>query len=211
MTKNSDPVGMSTTPRLHRILPVFFLAAALIWLVTGCSSRPAAAQRLFAKGDYQRIIEKYPDLEIARRAEAKLAEKLVTDKQYQAVLRQYPQTPAAYEAKLALAQQLFDAGNYVAVIDSFSFLPLAAQAKERMADSLMASGLYDDLLQRYPDSPKAKELKEQRAAQALVDARKLRGQARQQALEEIMRLYSGTSVYKDASELLAQTRKVPKK
>jgi len=200
---------MSTT-RLRRLFPVLVLAAAMIWLVTGCSSRPAAAQRLFVKGDYQRIIEKYPDLEVARRAEAKLAEKLVADKQYAAAIRQYPQTPAAYKAKQALAQQLFDAGNYMAVIDSFPSLPLAAQARERMADSLMASGLFDDLIQRYPDSPKAKEVKEQRAVQALADARKLRGQARQHALEEIMRLYTGTSVYKDASELLAKTRQTPK-
>jgi hypothetical protein len=200
---------MSTT-RFHRLFPVLVLAAATVWLINGCS-RPAAAQRLFGKGEYQRIIEKYPDLEVARRAEAKLAEKLVADKQYADAIRQYPQTPAAYKAKLALAQQLFDAGNYTAVIDSFPSLPLAVQAKERMADSLMASGLYDDLIQRYPDSPKAKEVKEQRAVKALADAKKLRGKARQQALEEIMRLYPGTGTYKDASELLAKSRQAPKK
>jgi hypothetical protein len=187
------------------------VAAALIWLVTGCSSRPAAAQRLFAKGEYQRVLKKYPDLEIARRAEARLAEKLCEDKQYDAVIRQFPQTPAAYKARLALAQQLFDAGRYLAVIDSFPYLPLAAQARERMADSLYGSGRFDDLLMRYPDSPQAKELKEKRAAQALTDAKKLRGQARQQALEEIMRLYSGTGSYKEAAELQAKARQVSKK
>jgi hypothetical protein len=201
---------MSTT-RLNRLIPILVLAAALSWLMSGCSSRPAAAQRLFARGDYQRVIEKYPDLEIARRAEAKLADKLFDDKQYDAVIRQYPQASAAYRAKLAKAQQLFDAGNYFALIDSFSFSPLVAQAKERLADSLFASGHFDELIQRYPDAPKARELKEQRAGQALAGAKKLRGQARQKALEEILQLYSGTAVYKEASELLAQTRKVPKK
>jgi hypothetical protein len=201
---------MSTT-HLRHLLLFLVLAATLSWLISGCSSRPAAAQRLFAKGDYQRVIEKYPDLEIARRAEAKLAEKLFDDKQYEAVIRQYPQTPTAYRAKLALAQQAFDAGNYFAIIDSFPFSPLVAQAKERLADSLYASGLYDDLILRYPDAPKAKELKEQRAQQALTGAKKLRGQARQKALEEILRLYSGTTVYKEASELLARMRKVQQK
>jgi hypothetical protein len=198
-------------PRPFRVIPILILALSLFWLVSGCSSRPAVAQRLFAKGDYQRVIEKYPDLEIARRAEAMLAEKLFEDKQYAAVIRQHPLTPAAFKAKQALAQQLFDAGNYVAVLDSFPSLPLAAQAKERMADSLFGSGRFDDLIMRYPDSPKAKELKEQRAQTALAEAKKKRGEARRQALEEIMRLYSGTGAYKEASELHARIRNAPKK
>jgi hypothetical protein len=205
VTKNPDPVHMAYSP-LRRFLPLLLSVLCLVWLVNGCSSRPAAAQRLFAQGDYQRVIEKYPDLEIARRAEAKLAEKLLEDKRYGDVIRQYPQTPAAYKAKQSLAQQLFDAGNYVAVIDSFSYLPLAAQARERIADSLFASGRFDDLIMRYPDTPQAKELKERRAQKALAEAKKKHGEARRQALEEIMRLYSGTSAYKEAADLHAKTR-----
>lgn len=198
-------------PRSLRLIPILIPALSLFWLVSGCSSRPAAAQRLFARGDYQRVIEKYPDLEIARRAEAKLADKLFEDKQYDQVIRQHPLTPAAFKAKQALAQKLFDAGNYVTVIDSFPSLPLAAQAKERIADSLFASGRFDDLIMRYPDLPKAKELKEQRAKEALAEAKRKRGEARRQALEEIMRQYSGTGAYKEASELHSQIRNAPKK
>jgi hypothetical protein len=186
VTKNPDPVHMAYSPlRLRRFLPLLLSVLCLVWLVNGCSSRPAAAQRLFAQGDYQRVIEEYPDLEIARRAEAKLAEKLLEDKRYGDVIRQYPQTPAAYKAKQSLAQQLFDAGNYVAVIDSFSYLPLAAQARERIADSLFASGRFDDLIMRYPDTPQAKELKERRAQKRHQRLQRGRGSARQDSAANV--------------------------
>jgi hypothetical protein len=200
-----------STQSLYRSIFTVVLLAAFTVLSCGCSSRPAAAQKLFARGDYQKVIDKYPDLEIARRAESKMAEKLLDTKQYYEVIRQYPQTSAAYKAKMALAQQLFDAGKYQAVIDSFAFSPLVAEAKARMADSLILTGQIDELLARYPDSPKAKEIKEQRAQEAFAKAKKLRGDAQRQALEEITRLYNSTSIYKDAMELLSKKQRPPKK
>jgi hypothetical protein len=203
VTKLFDQLNMNTR-HLFRFISVVAIALAL--LVCGCSSRPAAADKLFRKGEFQKVVDKYPDLEIARRAEAKLAEKLLSEKQYESVIRQYPQTPAAYKAKLALAQQIFDAGLYMKLIDEYPFSPLVGQAKERLVDSLLANGQVDELLTRYPDSPKAKEIKEKQALEAFASAKKLRGAAKEKALEEIQQRYSGTSIYKDASEMLAKMR-----
>lgn len=210
MTKRSGMLQMTTRTLYHTIFIAVLLAAFTV-LTAGCSSRPAVAQKLFERGDYQKVIDKYPDLEIARRAEAKMAEKLLDAKQYTEVIRQYPQTSAAYKAKIALAQQLFDAGKYQTVIDSFAFSPLVAEAKARMADSLIQAGQIEELLIRFPDSPKAKEIREQRAQEAFAKAKKLRGEAQRQALEEITRQYNTTSVYKDAMELLSKRPQPPKK
>lgn len=210
MTKRSDLPLMSTRPLYHSIFIAVLLASFAVFSC-GCSSRPAAAQKLFERGEFQKVINKYPDLEIARRAEAKMAEQLLDNKQYKDVLRQYPQTAAAYKAKMALAQTLFDEGNYQAVIDSFAFSPLVSEAKARMADTLIARGQIDELLARFPDVPKAKEIKDQRAVEALAKAKKLRGDAQTKALEEITQKYVGTTVYKEAMELLTKRRQPPKK
>lgn len=183
-------------------LLILFVSLASV----GCGNRPAAAQRLFDKGEYQAVIDKYPELEIARRAKAMLAEKLFEQKDYQGVLKEYADTPAAYKAKQALAQDLFDKGQYRTLIDSFPTSTQATMAKERLADSLFAGGYLDSLIKLYPETPRGKEVKETRAAEDLKQAKKLRGAAQKTALEAFMSKYSGTAAYKEAGEILSKIR-----
>ena len=195
---------------LRRIFGVFLIVAiatAFGAMLGGCESRPAAALKLFEKGEYQQVIDKYPDLEIARRARAKIADSLLKDKKFDQVIREYPDTPASYKAKEGLAQMLFDQGNYQAILDSFPGASVASMAKQRLADTLFAKAEYDLLMQKYPDTPKAQQVKEERAAADLAKAKRLRGTAKEEALSNITRMYAGTAAQKEANELLSEIRR----
>jgi hypothetical protein len=187
------------------------LLLAVSFALISCQSRAQSAQALFDKGEFEKVIEKYPDLEIARRAHAKIADKLLIAKKYSEVLNQYADTPAAYKARMQLAQQVFDAGRYQAVIDSFPQSPLAALAKGKLADSLFTAGALDELIKRFPDSDKGKQVKEERAKTDFDKAKKLRGAAKKAALEAIMTQYSGTEIYKEAGTMLSQIREAEAK
>ena len=196
-----------------RILALFgaaaLLAAAL--LVSGCGSRAATAQKLFEKGDYEQVIEQYPDLEVARRARVKLADKLLQEGKRDVVLRDYSDTRAAHQARLDMADEWLKQGKYQTVLDSFPGTPAATQARAKLADSLYEVGAYDELVTRFGDTPRGTEVKEQQSQKALADAKKLKGDAKMAALEELVRKYSGTSAYKEASALLQELRQAKAK
>lgn len=183
------------------VLFAFALAAA-----SGCTSRPAAAQRLFEKGQYREILERYPDLEIARRAQAKLAEKLLKENKYADILREFPQTPAAYKAREGMAQKLFEEGRFQSVIDSFPNSPQAQAARLKLSDSLFAAGQMNLLIQKFPETPRGKQAREDLSAVELARVKKLKGTEYRQALEQMMRTYAGTAATKEASQLLSKAR-----
>jgi hypothetical protein len=187
-------------------LSLVLLVGTLLFLSTGCTNRAASAQKLFDQGEYQQVINKYPDLEVARRAHAKLAEELLQKKDYSAVLRDYADTPAAFKAKVELAQRLYDEGKYQAVLDSFPQSPVAAAAKEKLSDSLYAAGDYDKLIAWYPETVKAKQVKEDRAKVEFARIKKLPKKDKAQALELFMKQYAGTEEYKDAADMLNKIR-----
>ena len=187
----------------------FILFAAFgsaLLIVSGCQGRAASAAKLFEKGEYETIIAKYPDLEVAQRARVKIADKLLAEKKYDVVLKDYADTRAAYQAKIQLADEAFRAGRYQMVLDSFPGTPAANSAKQKLADSLMATQQYDLLLARYPETPQATQVKEQLSQEDLAKAKKLKGEAKKQALEALMKKYAGTAAYKEASTMLADIR-----
>jgi outer membrane protein assembly factor BamD (BamD/ComL family) len=198
---------------LRTIRITFFATVAAIFLLgsLGCSNRPAAAQKLFDQGEYQQVVDKYPELEIARRAHAKLGELALQQKNYNAVLKDFWDTPAAYQAKMLLAQAMFDQGRYRALLDSFPQSPLAVQAKEKLADSLYALGQLDVVVQMYPESQKAKLIKDERSKESLTKAKKLRGEPKRLALEELVRSYGGTDAAREAGEILSKIRETEAK
>jgi TolA-binding protein len=189
----------------------FLIAPFTLTAILGCASRPQAAQKLFDRGDYQLVIDKYPDLEIARRAHAKLGEKLLEQKEYDKVLRDFRDTPAAYKATQAMAQQLFDQGRYQEVIDNYPFSPVALSARDKIADSLYAQGKFDEIIQRFVETPKGKQVKEERSEKLFAEAKKLRGDKKIKALEEIVNNYSGTKIWTDANAMLAKIREAQNK
>jgi hypothetical protein len=179
-------------------LPI--LVASLL-VCNGCSSREAQAQKMFEKGQYQEVMDKYADLEVGRRARAKVAEQLVTDKKYSEVIAKFGDTPAAFKAKNEIARQLFEAGRYQTVVDSYPASPQAAAAKDKLVDSLIAIAAYDTLFRRFPDVPRATALKDSMANSDLDKAKKLKGKAKEEAFEATMRKWPGTAAYKEASRL----------
>jgi hypothetical protein len=199
-----------TSHPLSRIFALL-LVATLLLATTGCSSRPAAAQRLFDKGEYQKVMDKYPDLEIARRARAKLADQLVAEKKYDVVLRSYADTPAAFRARTELAQKMFDEGRYMALLDSFPTSPLTVTAKERLADSLYAAGRLDSLVRRFSETARGKQVRTEQAAAELVKIKKMKGAEKRKALEDFMRTYSGTEASKEAGQMLSKIREAESK
>jgi hypothetical protein len=193
------------TSRALRIFALgIFLAATLA--TTGCQSRAASAEKLLAQGEYEKVIAKYPDLEVAQRARAKMADKLLQEKKYDVILKQYADTRAAFQAKIGMADQAFKDGKYQMVIDSFPSTPAATSAKAKIADSLYQAGKYDELVARFGDTPQAIQVKEKLAADELDQAKKLRGEAKKLALEQITKKYPGTNSYKEASTMLADIR-----
>jgi len=194
---------------MKRSLAVVVLFAFGIGLTLGfggCQSRPAAALKLFESGQYEKVIERYGDLEIALRARAKIAEQLLAEEKYEEVLQNYSDTPAAYQARQKQAQLLFERGDYQGVVDQYPFSDVARVAKERLADSLFAAGQLDLLLMKYPETPRGTQVKEERAAVELAAAKKLKGAAKKDALAKLSRSYSGTTAAAEASKLLADIR-----
>jgi hypothetical protein len=192
---------------------IIMILAFALGTLTGCSSRAQSAQKLFDRGQYDLVVEKYPDLEIARRAQAKIAEKLLADKKYDEILQKYVETPAAYKARQAQAQELFDQGKYQEFLDKYEKAApgLAAQAKEKLADSLYAAGKFDDIVARFKDTAKGKQIREERAEKQFADAKKLRGDAKRTALEQIVTNYGDTKVFSDANAMLAKIREADQK
>ena len=193
------------TSRALRIFALgIFLTAT--FAMTGCQGRAASAEKLFDKGDYEKVIAKYPDLEVAQRARAKMADKLLLEKKYDVVLSQYADTRAAYQARLNMADQTFKDGKYQMVLDSFPGTPAATSAKAKLADSLYQAGNYDELVARFGDTPQAMQVKEKLATEAFDKAKTLRGDAKRLALEDIAKKYPGTNGFKEASAMLADIR-----
>jgi TolA-binding protein len=199
------------TSRQLKITVLVLGCAALLLGLSGCGGRPASAQKLFDQGEFQKVVDKYPDLEIARRAHAKLGEQALAQKNYSVVLKEFWDTPAAYLAKMQLAQQMFDQGRFRALLDSFPQSPLAPQAKEKLADSLYTIGQMDNIVSWYPDTQKAKLIKDERSKESLTKAKKMRGDAKRAALEDIIRNYGGTDAAREAGEVLSKLRETTSK
>ena len=191
--------------RTSAFFAVCLLATALI-LTSGCQSRASSAQKLYDKGEYEKVMEQYPDLEIARRAHAKLADKYLQEKKYDVVLKEYGDTRAAHQARLEIADQMFKQGKYQTVLDSFPGTPAATSAKEKLADSLYQAGAYDELIARFGETPQGMKVKEQKSIEELAAANKLKGEAKKQAYEALMKKYPGTAAYKEAAAKLAEIR-----
>jgi hypothetical protein len=189
-----------------RYLLAAFLVTLLAMFLIGCASRPQSAQKLYDKGEYQAVIDKYPDLEIARRAHAKLGDELLKTGDFRGVISKFADTPAAYKAQTELAQKMFDQGQYQALIDSFPHSTLVNPAKERLSDAMFQRGALDSIVMLYPDTPHGKEIKNQQANEALSAAKKLRGQARVDALQSFIGRFAGTDAYKEGSELFTKAR-----
>lgn len=191
----------------RRFTVVLSLVAALaLILAIGCGDRESAAQKLFAQGKYQEVIEKYADLQIAVRARAMLAEDLVKQGKYDEVLKNYSDTRAAYQAQQAKAQELINAGNYRGVIEMFPKSEMAKSAESKLAMDLYNQGLFDSLLKAYPETESAKQVKDARASEAFEAAKKLKGEQKIAALEKIMKDYTQSPIYKDAANMLRELR-----
>lgn len=182
-------------------------AFALTTFAVGCGGPEATAQKLLAERKYQEVIQKYPDTQFARRAQALIAEDLIEQGKYQEVLENYPGTRAAYLATQAKAKALFDAKDYQGVIAQFPTSPLANDSKRILADNLYNQGLFDSLIANYPDTDRGKEVKNARAEALFNDAKKMKGTKQIEALELIAKDYNQTPIYKDAASLLGTLRK----
>ncbi len=188
------------------ILSLLLTLAAAFWLA-GCQSPAANAQKLLADRKYSEVIKKYPDTQFARRAQAMMAEELLAAGKYQEVLENYPDTRAAYLAHEEKAKNLFNEKKYAEVMKQFPNSPLATEAERVLSDELYNQGLFDSLMATYPNSPKGQEVKTARAQTDYEAAQKMKGQAQIDALENILRSYTDTPVYKDAANLLREVRK----
>ena len=154
-------------------------------------------------------LNKYPDTQIARRARAMIAENLLEEGKYQEVLEKYPNTRAAFLAHEEEAKNLFNEKKYREVIDKFPNSQLATDAERILAEDLYNQGptMFDSLVATYPNSPKGKEVNEARATEALEAAKKLRGEKKVEALQDIMRKYTQTAAYREAANLMRDVRK----
>jgi TolA-binding protein len=193
----------------RKIIFISLIGLGLV-LLTGCESNDMKAQNMLSQGQYQQVIDQFPDTQYALRAEALLAESLLKDGKLAEVIEKYPNTPAAHTAKLAEAQKLYDSGNYEAVIEKYPHSTLADQSKRIVSDSLYAAGAYDELLEKYGDSEKGKLVTNERAAEAFEKAKKMTGQAKINALEQITQKYRGSDSFKEAASMLRDLR-TPKK
>lgn len=178
----------------------------MLW-VAGCGSPEASAQKLFADRKYQEVIDKFPDSQVARRARAMIAEDLLEAGKFQEVLEKYPDTRAAFLAHEEKAKILFNDKKYSELMKDFPNSALATEAERVLAEDLYNQGLFDSLIATYPKSPKGLEVKEARAAAEFDAAKKLKGQKQIEALENLMRNYTETAVYKEAANLLREVRK----
>jgi hypothetical protein len=187
-------------------LPFTLILALLCLISTGCSNSAATAQAMFDKGEYEQIIKKYPDTEIARRAHAKLADNLFTAKKYDEVIKNYGDTQAAFKARNAMATDLFAQGKYQELIDQFPGSPSVMTAKNTMADSLIAHGMIDSVIRKFPDLPKVTALKDSLSKVEFDKAKALRGSARNTALQNVMNKWPGTTSYKEAARLMQEAK-----
>ena len=192
---------------LHSRSMIFIgLIAVGLVLLTGCQDADSKAQKMLSQGQYQQVIDQFPDTQFALRARALLADKLFEEGKYDEIINSYSDTPAAYRAQQASAQRLFDAGKYQELIDKFPHSTLAAQSMQVLSDSLYTAGALDELIEKYPESPKAKLVLEERAKALFEKSKKMNRQDRMDALNEISTKYRGTSIYKEAATDLQTLR-----
>ncbi len=71
-------------------------------IVLGCGSRQERAERLYSMGEYQKVIQKYPEQPIARKAQEELGGSLYRNGEYQQLIEQFPDLPLAQNAKESL-------------------------------------------------------------------------------------------------------------
>lgn len=79
--------------------------------------------------------------DIVMQAKEKIAEKWIEEGNYQAVLDTYPDTEAAKVAKNKLAEQMLKEGKYQEVIEMYDDTPAAMQAKIMMEKKMMEDSL----------------------------------------------------------------------
>jgi hypothetical protein len=71
----------------------------LILTLSGCGTPEERAKKLYTRGEYSKIVEKYPDLPIARQAREQLAFGLMKKARYDDVIAGYPDLPLAWNAR----------------------------------------------------------------------------------------------------------------
>lgn len=102
---------------------------------------------------------------------------------------------------------MFNNKQYREVLTKFPSSALASDAERMLAEDLYNQGLLDSLVKTYPNSSKGKEILEGNAMAALEAAKKLKGDKRTEALQNVMRQYTNTAAYKEAATLMRDTRK----
>lgn len=189
-----------------KILLFVTISASMLLGQCGCSNTAAQQQEMFAKGQYEQIIKKWPDTEIARRARAKIADDLFLTKKYDEIFKNYADTPAAYKARNAEAETLFAEGRYQELVDKYPGSSQVGPAKNMLADSLIAKGLYDSVFKKFADLPKVTALKDSLAKVEFDKIKTTRGSARETALQNFMMKWPGTAAYKEAARLQQEAK-----
>lgn len=185
------------------IIGLTVMIAALI----GCATPSERAQKLFKTGEYEQLLERYPNEPIAQEARVKLAAQLLDKGEYQRILDEFADTPSAYHARERIAALLLDEQEYQKILTDYPDTPAAMTAREAVAQQLYDDGKLDELVAKYPNSQIGREARQMMGERAYEDAMSHKqNQDKIKALEAILinPVYAGTPIHEAVQLTLAR-------
>ena len=180
----------------------------ILMVLSGCSSPSERARKLHEAGEYEQVLERYPNEPIAERSRIRFAEELVRAGEYERVLAEFPDTPAAGTARERVAARLVEEGKYEEVLTDYRDTPSAMVAREAVARRMFDDGKVDEVAARYPNTEAGQHARDLLANRALEHALQLRGEERLRAFEEILvdPLFAGTPAHAQVHRELARLK-----
>jgi hypothetical protein len=196
---------------MKRTVAVVALLTIIGFVLFGCATPEQRAQKLFDTGKYEEILQKYPDLPIAKQAKDKVAEKLLAEGKYDEILANYADTPSLQEATNKIAEKLVNEKKFDEVLAKYPNTPAANTARNMLAEQLYNDKKVDELVQKYPNTPAGMKARNEMAADEWKKIEKTPKKKMKDALEGFLKnpKFAGTESAMKAQQKLADLNKKP--
>jgi hypothetical protein len=196
---------------MKRTVAIIAILTAIGLVLSGCASPEQRAQKLFDQGKYEEILQKYPDLPIAKQAKDKVAEKLLAEGKYDEILANYSDTPSVTEATNKIAEKMVADKKYDEVLAKYPNTPVANMARNALADQLYNDKKFDELVAKYPNTPAGMKARNEMAKPEFEKIMKMPKAKKQKALEDFLKnpKFAGTEWAMKAQDELNKFAKKP--
>lgn len=189
-----------------RCLTILSVSFVLLWSL-GCASPADRAESLYKDGQYEEVLERYPNEPAAIKAKEALAARLMKEGNLQRVIAEFQDTPMFHEARVRMAEQLLEEDKIDDILNNFADTPAAMRARERAAQMLYDAGRVTEAARDYPQTAAGQTARNELARAEFDRIQTFKDKNERRKLLEgfiVNPMYTGTSAHINAQTELAK-------